>query len=275
MTTIAISDNIRLCNVFDRWLMDYVNLHKYSDITCQIKIFISQFSGTFGAFQIVLMTLDKVIAVQVPHKSKTLCTVKRAKILSVVNLLISAVFNLPFLFVSEQLDNAQSCIRLGKKGWYVTAYSFLYLVVNPMIPFVLLFLMNVVIIKTVWKSAGFRNGQTDSANYQITVMLVLVSITFIFLLLPFQIGSLYESIVQRPKTPKAHATYMLIFYVTFHVANLNYGVNFFLYLLSGSRFRKDFVSLFFCEREQLPPQAVEISSRSRTSLNTEGTNTED
>ncbi len=271
MMTIAVSDNVKLYSVFHVWLVEYFHLQNYSSWLCKVRIFVGLLAGMFGAFQIVLMTLDKVIAVKLPHRAKSICTAKRAKLLSIINLILSVIFNLPILNLTEQSGNTRFCIRFAKKGWYVTVYSFIHIVVNPMIPFALLFMMNIIIIKTVWQSARLRRSQQEnSVNTQITLMLILVSVMFILLLLPMEVGSLHQRIAERPNTPKADATFILIFNITFHVANINYGINFFLYLLSGSKFRKDFRKIFFCQRKPPRQNSFQVANRVENNLDSEG-----
>ena len=97
------------------------------------------------------MTLDKVTAIKIPQKSAILCTAKRAWLVSVMNFFIMIAFYLPNLYFSKMVgDNA--CARYIMQGWYVTVYSYISLLLNPVIPVVILFVMNIIVIGAVWKS---------------------------------------------------------------------------------------------------------------------------
>ena len=95
MSIIAVNDNILLTLNFHRWLIENTALSIYTDVGCKIMIYDFHVFGSFGTFQIVLMTLDKLIAIKFPYKSAVLCIARRAKILSVINFLAVAVFYLP------------------------------------------------------------------------------------------------------------------------------------------------------------------------------------
>ena len=131
-------------------------LHVHTDLGCKIIIYLVHVFGSFAAFEIVLMTLDKVIAIKKPHKSVLLCTTKRANMCSVINLFTMVVFYLPNLDFSKSVGKG-NCARYVKKGWYITVYSYISLIITPVIPVTMLFVMNIIIIKAVWKSQQMRN----------------------------------------------------------------------------------------------------------------------
>ena len=195
------------------------------------------------------MTLDKVIAIKLPHKSALLCTAKRAKILSVINFIIIATFYLPNFDFSKSLSDGD-CARYVKDRWYVTVYSYISLIITSMIPVSMLFVMNIVIIQTVRKSQRMRNeNQTviqDKAKVtevQFTIMLILVSSLFVILILPFEIREIYYTIFSKAETPKQYAIFIFVFDITFELYNVNNGINFYLYFISGTKFRRDLLTL--------------------------------
>ena len=151
MSIIALNDNVVLTVNFHPWLEENTGFHIPTNSGCKIIIYLVHVVGSTGAFEIVLMTLDKVIAIKMPHKSALLCTAKRAKILSVINLFTMAIFYLPNLDFSRSVGKSE-CARYVKKAWYVTVYSYISLIVAPVIPVAMLFAMNIIIIRAVWKS---------------------------------------------------------------------------------------------------------------------------
>ena len=79
MSIIALNDNVVLSVNFHRWLEENTGFHVLTNSGCKIIIYLVHVVGSTGAFEIVLMTLDKVIAIKMPHKSAVLCTARRAK----------------------------------------------------------------------------------------------------------------------------------------------------------------------------------------------------
>ena len=243
MSIIAVNDNIVLSVNFHRWLVENTAFHVHTHLGCKIIIYLVHVFGGFGAFEIVLMTLDKVIAIKKPHKSVFLCTAKRAKICSVINLFIMVVFYLPNLDFSKSVGKG-NCARYVKKAWYITVYSYISLIITPVIPVAMLFAMNIIIIKAVWKSQQMHNqnqtGKQDTnTEMQLTIMLILVYSLFVILLLPFEIREIYYSIISKGETPKQYAVFTFVFDVTYELYNVNFGINFNLYFISGTKFRRD------------------------------------
>ena len=249
MSFIAVNDNIALTLNFHRWLVENTAFAIYSDVGCKTIIYLNHVFWSYGAFEIVLMTLDKVIAIKFPHKSAVLCTAKRAKILSVINFFTITIFYLPNFDFSKSLSEGD-CARYIKDKWYVTVYSYISLIITSVIPVSMLFVMNIIIIKTVRKSQQMRNqnqtvikDKTKSTEVQLAVMLILVSSLFVILLLPFEIREIYYTIFSKARTPKEYAIFIFVFDITFELYNMNNGINFYLYFISGTKFRKDLLNL--------------------------------
>ena len=119
MSIIAVNDNLALTSNLNVWLVQNTPFSVYGDSYCKILIYLVQVFGGFGAYEIVLMTLDKVIAIKLPHKSALLRTSKRAIIFSVINFFTITIFYLPNADFSKQVGPSR-CARYVKQGWYVT-----------------------------------------------------------------------------------------------------------------------------------------------------------
>ena len=240
----AINDNIFLALALHLWFAKHVESTHYTKWVCKVKVFAVHVCGSFGAYEIILMTLDKLVAIVRPHKSAVLCTARRAKLSSGVNLLVCLLFYLPLWDFTSLLGDTSQCARYVRQGWYVTAYMYIALVVNPIIPVIAIFLMNTVIIRAVWNSRNLRTSLDErNPERQITLMLILVSIMLVILLLPMEISDNYYYYVGEPTDPEHFASLVFSFRLTKEIFNLNYGINFFLYLISGSKFRNDLKSL--------------------------------
>ena len=83
-----------------------------------------------------------------------------------------------------------------------------------------------------------RQRTMKSAENQLTIMLLLVTMLFLILLLPTYIRFIYLTFVERD-TPAKYASSMLFFQITFKLYTTNNGINFFLYCISGKKFRND------------------------------------
>ena len=136
-------------------------------------------------------------------------------------------------------------------------YSWFTIVINAISAFSMLIHMNYVIVKSVRDSRKmFRNSvgsagvktrekTMKSAENQLMTMLLLVTTLLLILLLPTYIRFIYAAFVS-PDTSSKLATSMLISEISYKLYVTNSGINFFLYCVSGRKFRNDLKELVCC-----------------------------
>ena len=107
-----------------------------------------------------------------------------------------------------------------------------------------------------------RQKTMKSAENQLTTMLLLVTTLFLTLLLPTYVRFIYTAFVSSD-TPSKYADSLLISEVSYKLYVTNSGINFFLYCVSGQKFRNDLKEIFCCIR-----RADFCSKESRTDQNT-------
>ena len=76
------------------------------------------------------------------------------------------------------------------------------------------------------------------------VILLLVSFGFLILTTPAYLLFFFIMFVDFLKTPKRFAGYYLFWNVSHKLYTTNHGINFFLYVISGKKFRADLLKLF-------------------------------
>ena len=124
--------------------------------------------------------------------------------------------------------------------------------------------MNSFIIRTLYKRSksnltesvirrneGHNQGQSEghtnpmkTAEQQIYTMLLLVTFGYLILTTPGYAMLFYVNYVDYLQSPFHYAAYVLFFQVGEKTYYTNFGINFFLYVLSGQKFRKDLINLF-------------------------------
>ena len=217
---------------------------------------------------IVSMTFDRFYSIILPHKAASFNTVKRTKITISIIVAFSVFYNIPHLFISDH-ENWQS-IPYGKAMGksYGQVYYWFSFIINFALPFVLLLIMNSVIIHKILTRSIVGNkrsaedvvteGQNKvqqkakmkNSEKQIFVILLLVTFGFLILTTPAYAFFLYVMFVDFYKTPLSFAGYYLFYSAAAKLHFTNYGINFFLYVISGRKFRTDLVNLFW-KRERL------------------------
>ena len=246
MVAISINDNAMMMWAFRSWYL--YTFKRYYPEQCKLTVFTSLLILQNSTFQILAMTIDKYIAIKWPHKAATYSTSKRAKIMILSILTFVILYNLPHIFFTSVITG--KCYAYSLKSILTKIHSWSSFVLNAVIPFTLLIHMNYVIVKTVRNSRKMfrtnngtvgverRDKTMKSAENQLTTMLLLVTTLFLILLLTTYIRFIYAAFVSSD-TPSKFATSMLIFEISYNSYVTNSGINFFLYCVSGQKFRTD------------------------------------
>ena len=208
---------------------------------------------------IVSMTFERFYSIIRPHKAASFNTVKRARIIIACIVIFSVIYNVPHIFITTSED--KRCGPFGKamKTAIGRFYYWFSLVISFILPFILLLIMNAFIIHTIRqrskfiennsrkKDQGHSEGQIvkiKNSEMQIFVILLLVTFGFLILTTPAYAFFFYINIVDFTATPKTYAGYLLFHSAAQKLHYTNFGINFYLYVISGSKFRADLLSLF-------------------------------
>ncbi|KAL8609458.1 hypothetical protein ACOMHN_037980 [Nucella lapillus] len=334
MAAIAVLDSIILVLDFCVLIRGYTGHTEFylrNDWTCGFHNFLFYFSIHYAVLLLLAITVDRFIVVKFPLKAQSLCTPKSAiKAIAALGL-FSFGLNVQILFNR----------RLGPSGsfgdplrcWYPDPevnfcmrkiYTWIDASIYSFIPFISLFILNLLIIRQLRVSQKFskqftgrktrkspgandmkiaidtgsynsevytsntdlstsnisttvagertkepgsistisgrktkenRDGEKDSrkkatTNTNITVMLLLVSFTFLLLTSPVVLVLLYKRYHWLPRTPAERARARLTHAFVDNLMYTNHAINFLLYCISGRRFRQELKRLLarFCCR---------------------------
>ena len=222
---------------------------------CSIVMTIMWTSTMCSTLFILNMTFERFYSIIRPHKAASFNTVKRAKISIIIIVVVSTVYNIPQLFMT--VDSVRNCLPWAKGGSYFgEIYYWSYNIINFILPFLLLLVMNSVIIytlrsRTVPNVGGSEvqcqnEGQiskSKSAENQIVIMLLLVTFGFLILCTPSYTMLVVSRYVNIEQSPEFFAGYYLFFSIGQKTYYTNFGINFYLYVISGQKFRSDLIRL--------------------------------
>ena len=236
---------------------------------CRLSILSIFMCFLWSTLLIVSMTFDRFYSIIIPHKAASFNTVKIAKVTIIIIVIVCFSYNIPHLFVTDNIG--WECAPYGGALGTVLGeiYYWMSLAIQCVVPFTLLLIINSVIIhkiraRSVFKqeviSAGDENDKTKSSESQMFAVLLLVTFTFMLLTTPAYAFFLYTRIVDFSKTPESLAIYYLFYNSAQKMKYTNYGINFFLYVISGRKFRTDLQNLFSCLSQR------KIESKMMTSL---------
>ena len=265
MAAISINDNIMMCSALHYWLMSVMKIAEWEMNGCGIASFVGLHAVQNSTYQVLAMTVDKFIAIKWPHKAATYSTPKRATITVVVIYICVVFYNIPHIFITKLIGDV--CLGYAVGGNVTKVYSWLSFIINAFIPFVSLIYMNCIIIKKVREShqlfginnvneqcksgnrgAHRRQKSMKNTEMQLTVMLLLVTTLFLILMIPTYIRFLYTAFTTRD-TPVKYASLMFFYHLSHKLYHTNNGINFFLYCISGRKFRSDLKELFCYGKE--------------------------
>ena len=193
------------------------------------------------------MSVEKFFALYFPLETKSICTVKIAKRVTIVAAVFLAVYESQFFFiVRKHEDNYCELIRVSED--YTLTLNRIDAILYSFGPFTIISIFNLVItykfVKAKLESA--HADTTESTNQALsksamrgTGILITVSFTFILLTDP---GAMIYSIIPDPDP--------IVDAVVYNLTCMNHSTNAVLYCIVGSRFRQEVINTLFCGREK-------------------------
>jgi hypothetical protein len=238
----------------------YLNMTGYRirlyDVGCKVIHLLMDSLPETANWICVAMAIERCIAVWFPLKVSTLCTPKTAGWVLLGLTVCFHALGIHYLFTAEEQE---SWIDRGCG----TSATYLYLASEVMpwfhwaavsfLPCTLLVVLNGLIIAGLKRAAKRKQALTSAASSaqlkhqqkerQITRMLVTVSVALIVLTTPYAVFLLVIPYWDYRATLQATLDYMFTAVIVVTLSEFNHAVNFFLYFLSGRKFRNAFTRL--------------------------------
>uniref|UniRef100_A0A1I7TR77 G_PROTEIN_RECEP_F1_2 domain-containing protein n=1 Tax=Caenorhabditis tropicalis TaxID=1561998 RepID=A0A1I7TR77_9PELO len=213
---------------------------------------ISNIAQCGSVWTCVAVTVDRFLAVNYPLHSKIWCTPRRAATILFVITIFSIVFKAPMFFELTNDDCGRlrtSFLRDNKyyKEYYVT---FGYLIALLLIPWTVMIILNVFVVKAVHKAYKIRRSMQGGKNNQeekdrrnslrCTLMAIAMVLTFLVFNIVAAVNNLAETVFEVSLGFWSPIGNLLIC--------LNSASNIVIYSLFGARFRQMCV-LMLCGRQ--------------------------
>ena len=227
---------------------------------CIILVFITTSAVLCSTYLLITMTFERLCSIIWPLKAASFNTVKRARIIIVCVFVSCFTYYIPFLFITG--NNGRFCIP--NKFASVTVlgefYYWLTQIFMFIIPFSSLLTLNSIIIHILRKRSklniseprgqGQNEGQTLKIKHsekQIFTMLLLVTFTYLILSFSMRVLNFYRNFYTG-STPSYYAGFHLIYQIGVQSFYTNHAINFFLYVLSGRKFKTDLMNLLISRK---------------------------
>jgi hypothetical protein len=222
---------------------------------CRSLLFILFSGPRLSNWVILLMTLDRMIAVIFPLRAPVLCTKFRAKVSLAVVTILNLCRSAPgFIWVSpiylEKYDYWTCDISLERK--YYRVYYLHNIIIDGWILFILLLAANLRISIAVARSSatrrkmlGGQGNKAKSREVSLTAMLLVNSIAFLLFTIPYHTDFIYWSyIFTGTRSYFEFHLRLMTWNVAYVITYINPTINFYIYCLSSSKFRNEVKVLF-------------------------------
>ena len=240
---------------------------------CCLKMYTFSVAFHSSCYLLIIMTFERFYSIIQPHKAASLNTVKRARIIIIGIFTFYLTYSIPFLFIGDH--NGISCVinRFASVNVLGEMYHWITEVVIFIFPFLSLLSMNSVIIHTLRKRSKSHilgsMSQSETTNQQLTnkhpekqIVTMLLLVTFVFLLLNLPVRSVVFYInFSSGNTPDYYAGFNLGYQIGEKSSYTNHGINFFLYVISGQKFRTDLRNLFMPKKQNKDTRYVSDNSK--------------
>lgn len=222
--------------------------------------------GNIAVWLTVSFTVERYVGVRYPMKGRVWCTVRRAKLISCLVVLVCLINTSPELFEMDIIEKQSSlsnstvasfvCVttdfaktdsyQIGYYWWFISFFTF--------IPMVLLSVFNSLLIRIVWKASIIRKslansnvtGQVQhqgSGQNKITIMLINVVIVFLICQFPWTGLLIYRTYMSAHGLKMSQYTLKILGNITNLLVQLNAASNFFLYSFFSGDFRRTLKNL--------------------------------
>ena len=235
------------CGAFVQWIvhLTYGAVYPPGWTDCKLYYFLFHFFAHYSSIILIIMSVEKFIALYFPFKAKVVCTLQTARRASLISAFILIAFDMQFFFTVEfhTAGSLKECVCSNEKYGFV--FEKIKSIVYSYGPFTFMVLSSVAIgIRFIFlkrkmgKDFESTNIAANKSTIRGTSSLLLLSITFIILPGPV---SIYPATTNEP-----NQIVVTVFILTQY---LNHSINAVLYCIVGSRFRTEAMKTIKCCRK--------------------------
>ena len=263
---LAVADlGLLYSNCFTRWISFVLNFNVFiqNSVLCKITFFILYVSGCLSAWTLVAVTAQRAVCVLWPHRADVLCTVGKSQVIVVSMTLFISVIHTHLLY-GYDVESSGSLIFCGPIKDYIPFFfeiwSLVDMLIFSLLPWLCLAVCNSLLV---WKlRVSLREAEVSLGSGQaarisdrkkkatsITVTLIAVSAAFLILTFPMSFIQILNFVFWASGSIDALNSSRAFYYtwgISLLLWYLNSCINFYLYCLTGSKFRKEAKQMLCC-----------------------------
>ncbi|KAL8562140.1 hypothetical protein ACOMHN_041975 [Nucella lapillus] len=236
-------------------------------VFCKVFTWLYTGGGTVSCWYLVCMTVHRAMSVVWPHRVNVLCTRRTVLLmLSAVTVCIALLYSHYLIgldIVSQDNGTSYKCTLATQdyNHFHTNIFVYIEVLVYSSLPFALLVLSNSALA---WKLVASAKRASDNltegsrqvlnrerAANSVTLTVMVVSFTFLVLTLPSTINFVVNHLIYIGYTKTSLIQFLEALSITFVctlLGHTNHAVNFYLYCLTGRRFREEFLKVLCCGR---------------------------
>ena len=259
IASLAVVDTVVLyANLIPYWLNHAFSivLENTNQISCKLVYFLKTFARQLASWLVSAMTVERTFCTFFPHKINIVCHSKTGfKVTGTFVVVLSALnAHIFYGFQISSVHNVTACMFADNIYGYFIVYYYTWIDfgVYFLCPVICIIIANSATVCKVYRTnkllaiSVVSDTNRTKRTRHLLIITLLVSITFVLCLFP---ASLYHAILPyltdasteaHPQSSNADIIWTSLYYWQM----INHAVNFFLYVLSGQRFRRDLKNAF-------------------------------
>ena len=267
-----------------------VDVSVHHDALCKLDLFLLYVSGVLSAWTLVAMTVQRAVCVLFPHRANVLCTVGKSKAIVVSMVLFIAAIHTHLLYgirVGMQDGHKRCVFHRNYAPFFQQIWTWVDMLIFSLLPWLCLAVSNSLLV---WKlrlslreaKLSLGSGQADRINDRkkksksISITLIAVSTAFLLLTFPmsfYQIITFMFWMYGSTRTLRSLRVFYYIRQISLPLWYSNSCVNFYIYCLTGSKFRREAKQILGCmfhddsDKQGGNTTASTLSSDNETRLN--------
>lgn len=280
LSSLAVADTIVLIiGLLPEWcgLLTGFNIQTMSSSICKVVNFILYSTGQISVWLLVAITVERYVVVCHSHRAKAICVkskIKNAVVFIIV--CICAINSHTFWtidLITQDTVETETYVCQSK----IISLTWLDACLYAIIPSLIIFVINILIICSLVRKIAhpFKNKSksTKRSEIKLTVVSIVVSLTFVITVLPICVVLILTAYWSANKNEQVINILWIIHGVTDVLMYLNHSINFLLYSVMGTKFRKILFSKicpgFYkpkttSQGDEMPLRSLSISMRTRT-----------
>ena len=259
LNALALSDTAMLyCVALPAWarkVMDY-DVYASHVIACKLAVWGMNFASISSAWLLVALTAQRAASVVWPHHVSFICTRHKSIVIIIIIAFVCGVLQSHMLYgfglVKTENGTTERCTfsSTAYQEFYVDVWIKVNTILYSLLPCVCLIVSNVILgwklavaMKQAREKLSIRSEDRKDSRQKkassVTVTIITVSVAFVIITVPFMI---YCSMFYIIASSEIH---FFLYDFLFIIGLFNFAWNFYLYCLTGSRFRDEFKKIMF------------------------------